>query len=131
MIKWFKNYLKRRKRLKRGIELANIGWNKDVDKLSLLIAGALDDDPWIREAATGAMMQLGKASSPAKEVLIKVIKDYVNEGCSRNAVWTLSIIGDKSKEIMDVLWYAIGARNSCCMEDAAILYMKFNLVQND
>ena len=113
-----------RKNFMRCYRLSTAGWENDIEKIPLMIEGCSDKNPFVREAASGALHRLVERNEqqletflplllPAREVLIKLIWDHPSEGAARHAVIALGCFDDgSSDEIRRVMWFAMTTRDS-------------------
>jgi HEAT repeat protein len=94
------------------------------DSLPAIIRGLESDDPFVRDAAAQAALEMKCLAKPATKQLIKLIYDHRNEGAARYAVLALGEIDESSPEVLDVLKYAVEASDSYGKDEARKVYEK-------
>jgi HEAT repeat protein len=101
-------------RFERDYALGSIGriGRRAAPAMSAVIEGLRSDDGFDRDAAAHACARLGVVASSARPDLIRVVKEHTSESAARYAIEALEGIGDNSPEVLQVLQFAIEARDS-------------------
>ncbi len=94
------------------------------DAVPTISVGLRSNNPYVRDASAHALQRIGKAAAAVKAELIALIYKHKSESAAQYAVECLGQLGDNGNDVLQVLEFAITAKDSMGRQEAEKAYLK-------